>query len=57
LELGEKIQVRVHDSTADMRYIVVPAQPKESIGLSEKELKDWVTRDSMIGVGLPRSPI
>ena len=57
LELGEEIQVRVHDSTADMRYIVVPAQPKESIGLSEKELKDWVTRDSMIGVGLPRSPI
>ena len=57
LELGKEIQVRVHDSTADMRYIVLPAQPKESIGLSENELKDWVTRDSMIGVGLPRSPI
>ena len=57
LELGEEIQVRVHDSTADMRYVVLPAQPKESIGLSENELKDWVTRDSMIGVGLLRSPI
>jgi len=48
--------VRVHDSTADMRYIVLPAQPEASLGLTEEELAAWVTRDSMIGVGLPQAP-
>jgi nitrile hydratase len=57
LEVSPDIQVRVHDSTADMRYIVIPAQPPGSIGLSEQELAKWVTRDSMIGVGLPREPV
>ena len=56
LEFNQKIQIRVHDSTADMRYIVIPYQPAESDGLSETELAKWVTRDSMIGVGLPRAP-
>ena len=50
------MQVRVHDSTADMRYIVVPAQPEGTFGLTEEELAAWVTRDSMIGVGLPQAP-
>ena len=56
LELPEQMQVRVHDSTADMRYIVLPAQPEASLGLTEEELAAWVTRDSMIGVGLPQAP-
>lgn len=56
LEFNQKIQIRVHDSTADMRYIVIPYQPAESEGLSETELAKWITRDSMIGVGLPRAP-
>jgi nitrile hydratase subunit alpha len=46
----------VHDSTADMRYIVLPARPVGTEGLSAAELSAWVTRDSMIGTGLPRAP-
>jgi nitrile hydratase len=56
LTLPDEMQVRVHDSTADMRYIVVPAQPKGSFGQTEEELAAWITRDSMIGVGLPQAP-
>lgn len=56
LNLPEQMQVRVHDSTADMRYIVIPAQPEDSFGLCEEALAAWVTRDSMIGVGLPSAP-
>ena len=56
LEISQDVQVHVHDSTADMRYIVLPAQPIETMELSEDELAHWVTRDSMIGVGLPRAP-
>lgn len=54
--LAEDVTVRVHDSTADMRYIVLPARPAGTEGLSEQELAAWVTRDSMIGTGLPRAP-
>ena len=56
LTLPDLMQVRVHDSTADMRYIVVPAQPEGSFGQTEEELAAWITRDSMIGVGLPQAP-
>ncbi|MBR9651751.1 nitrile hydratase subunit alpha [Thalassovita aquimarina] len=56
LTLPEKTTVRVHDSTADMRYIVLPAQPPGSEGMSAAELAALVTRDSMIGTGLPRHP-
>jgi nitrile hydratase len=51
------IEVRVHDSTADMRYLVVPRRPEGTDGLSEPELAGLVTRDAMIGVSLakPRS--
>ena len=56
LTLPDEMQVRVHDSTADMRYIVVPAQPEGSFGQTEEELAAWITRDSMIGVGLPQAP-
>ena len=55
-ELPEDVTVRVHDSTADMRYIVLPARPGGTQDLSEAELAQLVTRDSMIGTGVARSP-
>lgn len=56
LDLPRDVQVRVHDSTADMRYIVVPARPEGTDDLDETALAALVTRDSMIGTGLPRTP-
>lgn len=53
LELPAKITVRVHDSTADMRYIVLPARPANTEALDVADLTRLVTRDSMIGTGLP----
>ncbi len=50
LEIPGDVTVRVHDSTADMRYIVIPARPEGTQGLSETELAELITRDSMIGV-------
>ena len=51
-----KIQVRVHDSTADMRYLVLPMRPAGTEGWPEERLAALVTRDSMIGVSAPKSP-
>jgi nitrile hydratase subunit alpha len=56
LEVGEGAQVRVHDSTADMRYLVLPMRPAGTEGWSEEQLASLVTRDSMIGVSVPKSP-
>ena len=56
LDLPDDVTVRVHDSTADMRYIVLPARPEGTEGLDEAQLASLVTRDSMIGTGLPRQP-
>jgi len=56
LELPDGVTVRVHDSTADMRYIVLPARPPDTAGLGETALAAWVTRDSMIGTGVPCAP-
>ncbi|HXR59617.1 MAG TPA: nitrile hydratase subunit alpha [Burkholderiales bacterium] len=53
LELAEKILVRVHDSTADMRYLVLPKRPAGTEGWSEEKLASIVTRDCMIGVAVP----
>jgi nitrile hydratase alpha subunit len=50
LELPEDVELRVLDSTADIRYLVVPRRPDGSEGMSEEELVALVTRDSMIGV-------
>ena len=50
LEVGDDVQVRVVDSTADLRYLVLPRRPDGSQGMSEEELAELVTRDSMIGV-------
>jgi nitrile hydratase subunit alpha len=56
LALSEKIQIRVHDSTADMRYLVLPMRPAGTDGWSEERLAGLVTRDSMIGVSLATDP-
>ena len=53
LELPESTTVRVHDSTADMRYLVLPARPAETEGWGEEELAALVTRDTMVGVAVP----
>ena len=49
-------QVRVWDSTAEIRYLVLPMRPEGTDGWSEAQLSGLVTRDSMIGTGLARSP-
>jgi nitrile hydratase subunit alpha len=56
VELPAGTQIRVWDSTSEMRYLVLPMRPKGSDHLSEDELAALVTRDSMIGTGLPLSP-
>jgi nitrile hydratase len=48
--------IRVWDSTAEIRYLVIPERPAGTERMSEAELAELVTRDSMIGTGLPRSP-
>ena len=55
-DLPADTEVRVHDSTADMRYIVMPARPVGSGGLDEEALAALVTRDSLIGVSAAREP-
>jgi len=54
LLIDEKTKVRVHDSTADMRYLVLPMRPAGTDGWSEERLASIVTRDCMIGVAVPR---
>jgi nitrile hydratase len=56
LVLSEKIQIRVHDSSADMRYMVLPMRPAGTEGWSEERLAALVNRDSMIGVAVPKGP-
>jgi nitrile hydratase len=49
-------EIRVWDSTAEVRYLVIPQRPPGSEGMTEEELAGLVTRDSMIGTGLPKAP-
>jgi nitrile hydratase len=56
LRIPEQVQVRVHDSTADMRYIVLPRRPAGTEGWSEERLAALVNRDCMIGVAVPKGP-
>jgi nitrile hydratase subunit alpha len=54
--LPESTDIRVWDSTAEVRYLVIPMRPPGTEGLDEEALAALVTRDSMIGTGLPVSP-
>lgn len=56
LDLPDEVEVRVWDSTAELRYLVIPMRPAGTDGLSVEQLADLVTRDSMIGTGLSRNP-
>jgi nitrile hydratase len=55
-ELPAETEFRVWDSTAEVRYLVLPMRPSGTDGLSEEDLAELVTRDSMIGTGLPKTP-
>jgi nitrile hydratase len=54
--LPDTTRIRVWDSTAEMRYLVIPRRPDGTEGMSEEALADLVTRDSMIGTGLALRP-
>ena len=56
VELAEDVEIRVWDSTAEIRYLVLPERPPGTEGLSEAELAALVTRDSMIGTGRALTP-
>ncbi|KPK08846.1 MAG: nitrile hydratase subunit alpha [Betaproteobacteria bacterium SG8_39] len=56
LRVADDVAIRVHDSTADMRYLVLPMRPAGTEGWDEARLASVVTRDCMIGVAVPRSP-
>ena len=56
LAIPEETQIRVHDSSADMRYMVLPMRPAGTEGWSEERLATLVNRDSMIGVAIPKGP-
>jgi nitrile hydratase len=52
--IPEEVSIRVHDSNADMRYVVVPMRPRETEGWSEEQLASILTRDTLVGVALPK---
>ena len=54
LSIPDAMQIRVHDSTADMRYLVLPMRPQGTDGWDEARLAGIVSRDAMIGVAVPR---
>jgi len=56
LAIAPQTQIRVHDSSADMRYMVLPMRPAGTEGWSEKRLAELVHRDCMIGVAVPKGP-
>jgi nitrile hydratase len=54
--IGDEVEVRVWDSTAELRYLVLPERPAGTEGFSEERLAELVTRDSMIGVTRAKTP-
>lgn len=56
LKLPAKVKLRVHDSNADMRYMVLPLRPAGTEGWGEERLAGLVTRDCLIGVAVPKIP-
>jgi nitrile hydratase len=56
VSLPETTRIRVWDSTAEIRYLVIPMRPEGTDGMGEEDLAQLVTRDSMIGTGLARQP-
>lgn len=56
VDVGDDVEVRVWDSNAELRYLVLPQRPAGTEGLNEDELAELVTRDSMIGTALVQAP-
>jgi nitrile hydratase len=56
VELPDDVEVRVWDSTAELRYLVLPRRPDGTERMTEDELASLVTRDAMIGTGVVRLP-
>jgi nitrile hydratase subunit alpha len=56
LDVADDVEVRVWDSTADLRYLVLPERPTGTEDMSEDALAELVTRDSMVGVGKAKQP-
>ncbi len=54
--IPDDMEVRVHDSTADLRDMLLPSRPAGSEGLDEAALAELVTRDCMIGTAVPKTP-
>ena len=57
MEVDDGVELRVHDSTAEQRYLVLPLRPSGTEGFSEEQLAALVTRNSMIGTGWPLDPV
>ena len=57
VELDAETEIRIWDSSSDLRYIVIPRRPDGTDDLAEDQLTALVTRESMIGTGLARSPV
>ena len=55
--VADEVEFRVWDSTAEIRYLVIPQRPAGTDGWTEEQLAELVTRDSMIGVGRPLDPV
>ena len=56
LKIPEKVQIRIHDSSADMRYMVLPMRPAGTDGWGEEKLAGLVNRDCLLGVAVPKGP-
>ncbi|PYM82287.1 MAG: nitrile hydratase subunit alpha [Candidatus Rokuibacteriota bacterium] len=56
VDLPDDVEVRVWDSTAELRYLVLPERPRGTGGMSEEQLAELVTRDAMIGVAQVKAP-
>ncbi|HEY2704276.1 MAG TPA: nitrile hydratase subunit alpha [Candidatus Dormibacteraeota bacterium] len=56
LELGDEVEIRVWDSLAEVRYLVLPQRPAGTEGLGEEELAGLVTRDAMVGIATVEAP-
>lgn len=56
LSIPEQVQIRIHDSSADMRYMVLPMRPAGTETWSEERLAGLVNRDCLLGVAVPRGP-
>jgi nitrile hydratase len=56
LDLGDEVEIRVHDSSSEVRYMVLPERSAGTEGVTEEELAALVTRDAMVGVAKVASP-